>query len=131
MKFSDKVKKYKQSCKKARARAKLKRIQQEIVCQIGEITFPDLPPSMLSQINSNENEYFKNGLNGKWIDGSEMTPEKEKYLKQIANELYTKHTTPEQQEQLKRKFGDLNDINNQLFPGPKKIINLDFEEKND
>ena len=55
-----------------------------------------------------------------------MTPEKEQYLAEIANELYVKHTTAEQQEQLKRRFRDMNDVNRKLYPGPKKIINLDW-----
>lgn len=108
------------------ARAKLKRIQREIVDQIAEITFPGVPPEMLSQLTSESNELVKFGLEGKWIDGSEMTPDKEQYMEQIANEIFATHTTPEQKEQLRRRFTDLNEVNKKLYPGPKKILNLDI-----
>ena len=119
--------KSKKLCKQYRKRrTRLKRIQREIVTQISEIIFPDLEPEVIKFMHSNNNPYAQRGKAGKWIDGSEMTPDKEKYLEQIANELYVKNTTPEQQEQLKRRFRDLNAVNNKLHPGPKKRINLDF-----
>ena len=120
------AKKLRRQYVKKRERARLKRMQEEIMTQISEIIFPDLPPEMISQMNNTDNEFVRNGIEGKWIDGSEMTPEKERYLEEIANELYVKHTTPEQQEQLKKRFRDMNEITNTLYPGKKKSIHLDF-----
>ena len=111
--------------RKKTRRAKLKRIQKEIATEIIELGFPDIDPN---EIMIGDNIYFQRAKEGKFIDGTPMTPEKLEIAGRVMSHLFQESvTTPEQKDQLIRRFRDLNKINRQLFPGQcKGQIDLDI-----
>jgi hypothetical protein len=114
-----------QQYRKKTRRAKLKRIQKEIATEIIELGFPNLDSN---EIMSGDNIYSQRAKEGKFIDGTPMTPEKLKIVGQVMSHIFQQSvTTPEQKDQLIRMFRDLNKVNRELFPGKcKETIYVDF-----
>jgi hypothetical protein len=104
-------------------RNRLERIKREIITEMLEDQLPGCNPA---ERMNDDNIWFKRGREGKWIDGTPMTPDKQKLLGQIMSQVVRpSFTTSEQRDRFQQRIQDLNQINRELSgnkPLPKIIV---------
>lgn len=108
---------------------RLKRLRKEIALEILETACPEIPQEIINKCMDESNIYFQRAITGKWIDGSDPTPEQEEFMDymaaRIAEYMYHNASTENKPAILKRYY-DLSQINAELNPDNKKVININI-----
>ena len=96
---------------------RLRKARQKLAEEIMSTAYPQMSNSQIQGLIGENNIYFQRGMEGKWIDGSDLTTEQEQFMDlMVANEMKAmfEGASPEKREKLFQLFENLQGVNEQI-----------------